>query len=200
MSPQSQPGTSSAERRSDSLLSLVTFGQGQCFQPALVSGQIEPKSREEERREIFLPARPVSFAARGDLRRGRDSRATAGPGEGLQDEARWCTTSLTTSFVGHKDGDLLGEQGCGHRILPFFSPIYSQKEEGIICIPCSSSPGFASAEQSRGSELGSVWPCSCEQVGSPAPSKGPQISALGSLAPALSCRELTQRQQRSRGL
>lgn len=195
MSPQSQPGTSSAERRSDSLLSLVTFGQGQCFQPALVPAQIEPKSREEERREIFLPTRPVSFAARGDLRRGRDGRATAGPGEGLQDEARWCTTSLTASFVGHKDGDLLGR---GHRILPFFSPIYSQKEEGMICIPCSSSPGFASLQSKA--ELSSVWPCSCKQVGSPAPSKGPQISALGSLAPALSCRELTRRQQRSRGL
>lgn len=155
ISPQPQPGTSSAERSSDLLLSPVAFGQGHCFQPAVVSGQIELKSREEERREIFLRTHPVSFAARGDPHRGRDGRATAGPGEGLQGEVQWCTMSLTASICCHKDGDLLGEQGRGNRILPLFSPIYSQKEEGIICIPCSGSPAFASL-QSKAEALNSA--------------------------------------------
>lgn len=58
--------------RSDLLQSQVAFGQGRCLQPALVSGQMEPKSRAGERREIFLPTHPMSFAAPGDLHKEPD--------------------------------------------------------------------------------------------------------------------------------
>lgn len=126
---------------------------------------------------------------------------SAKPGEGLQGEAWWCTTSLTTSVHWPQSWGYSGRAGTWLQDpASLLSHLFPERGGDRLHLLLQLAWVRLSAEYSRSSELSSVWPCSCKQVGSSAPSKGPHVSALGFLAPALSGHEPTRHQQRSRGL